>query len=46
MAKSETFVDTFRDNWGGVARDALLDKGFGGCATKVDNSDKCRTPFG
>ena len=27
------------------AREALPHKGFGGCATKVDKSKKCRTPF-
>lgn len=45
MERGATFVYINRENWGEVAREALPDKGFRGCATKVDKSDKCRTPL-
>jgi len=43
MAMDATFVDTIEGNLGLPAREALPHKGFGGCATKVDKSKKCRT---
>ena len=45
MARGATFVDTIRGIVGLSVREALPDKGFGGCATKVDKSNKCRTPI-
>ena len=44
--RGATYVDTIRENWGEIAREALSGKGFGGCAPKVDKSAKCRTAFG
>ena len=45
MAKDATFVDIIQGNLRLPEREALPHKGFGGCATKVDKSDKCRTPL-
>ena len=45
MARGATFVDTIRGIVGLSVREALPDKGFGGCATKADKSKKCRTPY-
>ena len=45
MAWCATKVDTIQEDLGTPVRQALPHKGFGEGATKVDNSDKCRTPF-
>ena len=45
MERGAPFVHTIWENWGQIADEALLDKGFQGGAPNVCNSAKWRTPF-